>query len=110
MFFERNIWWICEKGHEWETEIVNRTTAKTGCPYCLGKKVLSGFNDLLTTNPKLASEWHPTKNADLLPTMASSGSHKKVWWICKNGHEWQAEIANRNAGNGCPVCRKNRKR
>lgn len=102
----KKVWWICEKGHEWETEIVNRTTAKTGCPYCSGKKVLSGFNDLLTTNPKLAAEWHPTKNGDLFPTMVSSGSHKKAWWICKNGHEWQAEIANRNAGNGCPICRK----
>ncbi|MBQ7976458.1 MAG: zinc-ribbon domain-containing protein, partial [Clostridia bacterium] len=102
----KKVWWICKNGHEWETEIVNRTTAKTGCPYCSGKKVLSGFNDLLTSNPKLASEWHPTKNGDLLATMVSSGSHKKVWWICKNGHEWQSEIANRNAGNGCPICRK----
>lgn len=102
----KKVWWICCKGHEWETEITNRTTAKTGCPYCSGKKVSSGFNDLFTTNPRLASEWHPTKNKELLPTMVSSGAHKKVWWLCKNGHEWEAEIANRNAGNGCPICRR----
>ena len=105
----KKVWWKCSERHEWQAKIADRNQGR-GCPYCAGKKVLSGFNDLLTTNPKLASEWHPTKNADLLPTMVSSGSHKKVWWICKNGHEWQAEIANRNAGNGCPVCRKNRKR
>ncbi len=106
----KKVWWICKNGHEWETEIVNRTTANTGCPYCSGKRVLSGYNDLFSKNAKLASEWHPTKNEDLLPSMVSASSHKKVWWLCKNGHEWQAEIANRNAGNGCPICRKNKKR
>lgn len=106
----KKVWWICKDGHEWKTEIVNRTTANTGCPYCSGKKVLSGVNDLFSKKPKLASEWHPTMNGDLLPIMVSANSHKKVWWLCKNGHEWQAEIANRNAGNGCPICRKYKKR
>ena len=31
-------------------------------------------------------------------------SDKKVWWKCKNGHEWQAMIGNRHRGNGCPYC------
>jgi DNA-directed RNA polymerase subunit RPC12/RpoP len=31
-------------------------------------------------------------------------SHNKVWWKCKNGHEWQASIYSRNSGNGCPYC------
>ena len=105
----KKAWWKCIKGHEWQATIADRNNG-CGCPYCAGKRVLSGFNDLLTTNPKLASEWHPTKNGDLLPTMVSSGSHKKVWWICKTGHEWQAEIANRNAGNGCPQCAKEKRK
>ena len=97
--------WKCDICHgDYKMKISDKSTRNFGCPYCSGKRVLSGFNDLLTTNPKLASEWHPTKNGDLLPTMVSSGSHKKAWWRCKDGHEWQAEIANRNAGNGCPIC------
>ena len=36
---------------------------------------------------------------DVLPN-----SNKKAWWLCKNGHEWQAVIANRTNGRGCPVC------
>ena len=31
-------------------------------------------------------------------------SHKKVWWKCSKGHEWQAVVASRNRGSGCPYC------
>lgn len=34
----KKIWWICQKNHEWEASVVNRTQG-TGCPYCVGKKV-----------------------------------------------------------------------
>ena len=36
--------------------------------------------------------------------MITTGSQKKVWWICKQGHEWEAIIVNRKNGNGCPYC------
>jgi hypothetical protein len=32
------------------------------------------------------------------------GSNRKVWWICKNGHEWEARINSRIYGNSCPCC------
>jgi hypothetical protein len=35
-----------------------------------------------------------------------SNSRIKVWWRCNQGHEWQATIANRNYGTGCPECYK----
>lgn len=61
------------------------------------------------THPHLAKEWHPTKNGDLKPEMFTKGSHKKIWWQCKEGHEWEAEIKSRtmgskNGGTGCPYC------
>lgn len=31
-------------------------------------------------------------------------SHKKVWWQCRRGHEWEAVVASRNRGIGCPYC------
>ncbi len=101
----KNVWWKCSLGHEWQTSIANRTSGRC-CPYCAGKKILSGYNDLATINPDLALEWHPIKNGTLFPSMVSPGSHKKVWWICNKGHEWQARIENRNKGNGCPICRR----
>lgn len=31
---------------------------------------------------------------------------KKVWWKCKNNHEWKASIGSRTRGRGCPHCTK----
>lgn len=104
----RKVWWKCSLGHEWQASVANRVKGR-GCPYCSNKKILQGYNDLATTNPEIASEWHPTKNETLLPTMVSLGSHKKVWWRCKNGHEWQSKIENRKVGNGCPICAKEKR-
>ena len=99
----KKVWWKCSKGHEWMAEIKSRCDG-VGCPYCSNKLVLRGFNDLATTHPELASEWHPTRNEDLTPHDFTFGSGKSVWWKCKNGHEWSASIDNRTKGRGCPIC------
>lgn len=99
----RFVWWQCEKGHEWEAMIYDRSQG-CGCPICSGRRVLVGYNDLLTVNPILASQWHPTKNGNLKAIDVTSGSDKKVWWMCKKGHEWQATISSRNSGCSCPYC------
>ena len=103
----RKVWWKCQKGHEWQAMISDRNGG-CGCPYCAGKKVLNGFNDLQTVNPELAKEWDWEKNGDLRPEHVTANSGKKVWWKCSKGHEWQAVIASRNGGNGCPVCNSER--
>ena len=97
------VWWRCSEGHSWKASICNRA-AGSGCPVCAGKQVLEGFNDLATTNPDLASEWDQEKNDDLMPQNVTAGSPKKVWWKCPRGHSWQARIADRSVGRGCPVC------
>ena len=74
------------------------------CPYCSRNKVLSGYNDLLTLNPILSTEWDYRKNVELRPEQVAPNSNKKVWWKCDKGHEWQAIINSRNKGNGCPYC------
>ena len=99
----KKVWWICQRGHEFEASISNRINGK-GCPYCSSKKVLEGYNDLQTTNPVLASEWNYKRNGNLKPTHITANSNKKVWWKCSKGHEWSAQISNRNNGNGCPIC------
>ncbi len=60
--------------------------------------------NLAAINPKLAREWHPTRNGNLNPRNVTPGSGKKIWWICSKGHEWQALVYSRNRGSGCPVC------
>ena len=102
---DRKVWWKCERGHEYEATISNRSYGK-GCPICAGKKIVQGINDLATMNPKLASEWSYQSNQELMPVQVSPNSHKKVWWICDQGHEWEAQIKSRNMGTGCPICAK----
>ena len=79
---EKKVWWRCERGHSWRAAVSSRTRAGGGCPYCAGKQVLPGFNDLATLEAKIAAEWHPTLNGALTPQMVSTGSRKKVWWEC----------------------------
>ena len=100
----KNVWWRCEKGHEWQARFSNRVNG-TDCPYCTGRKVLTGFNDLATINEEIAAEWHPDKNNGLLPSEVLPHSNITVWWQCVFGHEWKAKINNRTSfGNGCPYC------
>ena len=99
----KRVWWKCKEGHEWQAQINSRNNGR-GCPYCSNHKVMIGFNDLETTNPQLASEWDFEKNAPLTPQDISCGSNKKVWWKCKEGHEWQVQISQRQQGSGCPYC------
>lgn len=83
-----------------------RAASGSGCPYCAGRKVLAGFNDLATREPLLAKQWHPKLNGSLTPEMVTPGSHRKVWWQCHEGHAWRAVIYSRTGPkrSGCPVC------
>jgi len=97
------VWWICKKGHSYEAQIKNRVSGSS-CPFCSNRKVQSGYNDLATTHPIVASEWNYEKNKGLLPTMVPAGSQKKLWWKCSFGHEWDATVVSRVNGTGCPYC------
>lgn len=100
----QKVWWRCKLGHEWEASVKSRTLNKTGCPYCSHNKVLPGFNDLASRFPEVAKEWHYEKNGSLLPTKVTAFSNKKVWWRCREGHEWYTHISTRSDGSKCPYC------
>lgn len=106
----KKIWWKCDKGpdHEWTAAAKDRTGIKpTGCPFCSNKK-LSVTNSLAAKYPKIAKQWHPTKNDDLSPNKIVAGSTRVVWWKCETGpdHEWRAKVGIRwwGGGQGCPFC------
>lgn len=101
----RKVWWKCEKGHEWEASISNRSKG-SNCPYCSGNKTVSGINDLVTLNPELIKEWNYTRNNNINPATLKLKSGISVWWIChKCGYEWKAKISNRSSNyNSCPHC------
>ena len=105
----RRVWWRCGRGHAWQISAYNRTGGvDRGCLYCGDRKVLKGYNDLRTTHPEIAREWNKERNGDLKPTDVIANSNKRVWWKCREGHEWPGLIANRarkgKADPGCPHC------
>lgn len=101
----KNYHWICNKGHRWPAKPNDRVRG-TGCPVCSGNKVLEGFNDLATTHPDIAKQWHPTMNGDLKPTQISKGYKYKVWFLCdKCDKAYDSFIGNKIKGFGkCPYC------
>ena len=103
------VWWICPKGHSYQTTVNKKVSRNAGCPICSGHKTVAGINDFATYYPQIAKEWHPTKNGDLKPSDLSRKNGRKVWWICQYGHEWQATPKDRaNDNTGCPICKSRR--
>lgn len=102
----RRVWWRCKLGHEWQTVVASRTRMGTGCPYCAGRKVLEGFNDLASRFPKLAEQWAMELNGGLKPNEVTTGCSRRVWWRCSEGHIWRAAIYSRTGPKkcGCPIC------
>jgi hypothetical protein len=92
--------WKCDLGHTYKARIADRSSGD-GCPFCIGKKVLSGFNDLETKNPSLARQafgWDPKT--------VSEFSNKILIWQCQEGHKWRSSVNHRSNGRGCPSCAK----
>ncbi len=100
----KKLYWRCHLGHKWEATIANRTSRKSGCPFCSNHKVLIGFNDLETTYPEIAKEadgWDPRT--------VTFGSGKKVSWRCEKGHKWQVAPCQRTSNrSNCPICSNNK--
>lgn len=101
-------YWNCERhGHSFKQILAKRIYGQN-CPFCSGKSVLVGFNDLSTVAPELLLSWDFEKNNALKPENFTIKSGKKVWWKCDFGHpSWQSSIAHRTdeRPRGCPGCK-----
>lgn len=100
----RVVWWLGTCGHSFQARL-DRRGVGDGCPICAGVQVVAGINDLATTHPHIAAEWHPQRNLPRTQFDVTAGSDMKVWWIgggCK--HEFQSMINSRTGGSGCGVC------
>lgn len=90
---------LCGKVHR---STIDSFRAERVCDCC--KVPRSPKNPLVVSNPALSNQWHSRRNGKLLPKDVSAKSHRRVWWECSVGHEWEAVIYSRSAGKGCPVC------
>jgi rubrerythrin len=94
-------WWRCRTcGHEWVARARARARG-SGCPKCAntGRR----HPRLCDALPDLYGE---LTSLDGGPVDAVTlGSARRGTWRCSTcGHEWQASIAMRVRGNGCPCC------
>lgn len=95
--YKSEVWWLCEKGHEWSEKVSSRSRQKKAdCKIC---------RSLAIIHPELARELHPILNGALRAEDITPGCHLKVWWICPEGHEYDATVKNRAVNkSGCPCC------
>ena len=100
----KKIWWICSKGDEYDLSIQKRTLRGDSCPFCSGKRV-NQRNSFKSNYPKIAKNWHPTKNGNLKPEDFTLGSSKLVFWKCLKNHSYQRTIKEQVKRNGkCQTC------
>ncbi len=96
---DKRLEWRCELGHQWKTSVKHISRGQ-GCPYCANYKLLTGFNDLQTKFPEIASEadgWNPST------VVAGSPVQKK--WKCPEGHSYKSLVSSRTfRKSGCPSC------
>jgi len=102
----KKVWWICEQGHEWEAAVYSRNTGSV-CPYCSNSKSPNdrGFS---VSDSEFKMEWHPSANGSLTPIKVTMNHPDKIWWLCRDGHEWQAFFQDRLRGQDCPACTRRR--
>lgn len=93
--------WKCEKGHRYTSTPDKRISRKQGCPYCVGKRVMQGFNDVATTRPDVARSFADKS----LARCVTAGSNRRVQFVCENCHgRYCSPISRRAQGHGCPSC------
>jgi rubrerythrin len=102
---QKTVWWKCPTCHlSYDMKIYNRTSGKQNCPYCSGKRIAEGYNDLATTHPKLVKEWDFLAN-EYPPQRYTHGSNYKAAWVCQDcGYHWRSAIYSRAQGKNCPAC------
>lgn len=98
----KKVWWLCERGHWWLAAVSDRIRGRK-CAYCRELQE-QGEQCMIDVKPELLKEWHPSRNREIKAREVACTHRDKVWWLCKNGHEWQATIRSRLTGKPCPFC------
>lgn len=95
---------LCGAGHRWRTSPAQLANVKIPCPYCGGRKLLPGFNDLATTHPEMLTRWNYGENA-IAPDEVMASSGRRVSWICVQGHSSIYPVSYRvKYPQGCKSC------
>jgi superfamily II DNA or RNA helicase len=94
-----NAWWRCPKGHDFQRAPL-LMVKDSSCPICAVAQ-----KSLAATNAAVAAEWHSDKNGEITPAQVDVDHIMNAWWMCPNGHEYQASVRARVRGSKrCPTC------
>jgi hypothetical protein len=99
------VWWVCKNRHSIFRTIRDRVMSE-GCTACRQQEVSVDYN-FAKERPDLLKEWNWDRNLKN-PDTFFPNSETKVWWICKEKHEWESSILNRCKIQECPYCSKKR--
>ncbi|MBT2501526.1 zinc-ribbon domain-containing protein [Curtobacterium sp. ISL-83] len=97
------VWWLCENGHGVKERIDFRAR-RNACSKCVARTVFPGVNDVATTHPALATEWHPWKNTNAGPEHSVADATPFHWRCRVARHEIQQTVSERERAGGCPIC------
>ena len=99
--------WTCpECGGEYRRRVKYKEHGSLDCPYCHGTKVLTGYNDLATTNPELVPQYSSLN--DRPATMVRKDWKNYVYWECPDCHYvYERDLRTKtNDNSDCPICSK----
>ena len=102
------VWFDCDKCcHNFYKKIAD-VNSNSWCPYCANQKLChnneckSCFNKSFASHEK--SKFWSKKN-EKKPNDVTLNSHKKFWFDCECGHQFESNLLNINkANNWCPYC------
>lgn len=105
----KKFWFDCECGHTFDNQLNNVNLLDRWCPYCSNKKLCE-----LSKNCKICfdksfasvekSSYWSDKNFEE-PFELLKNSHKKYWFDCKCGHEFQSSLSDISSKKSwCPYC------
>ena len=96
-YSNRKAWWICALGHRWQATVSARAGG-SDCPYCAGRKVLAGFNDLATKDPAGLQGAFRVKDKDLIRMLARSLDEKDPWVLLSRPVQWDDALLEQSFG------------
>lgn len=102
---KRSFYWKCQYGqHSFPAKISYRVS-NSNCPYCTGKKVLKGFNDIESQCKNVMIEWDYDNN-DILPSeVVYTATTPKIHWKCSFcGKTFSTEPC-KHRECGCKICK-----
>lgn len=110
-YSKKEVYFKCDNcGKSYLCKINNKVFHNSKCSYCLPiprttpkrkKEYIKDTKYFSQINIEKTLEKYPNINLDKLTV----GSHKKICWNCKNGHQYYAMPKNRILNNsGCPYC------